>query len=278
MRILPENIKNIVNNNRQNLEQIRLRINKPLIIKQKYEIVTDYLVTKEDIRYIYEFACGHSSYAYEEELSNGYITLSGGHRIGFAGKMVTNNNIVTGMRDIGFINIRVAHEVTGCSDKIFEKLTDGRSLMNTLIISSPGTGKTTLLRDIIRNVSDRLKQNVGLVDERSEIAACYQGIPQNNVGIRTDIYDSSPKPEGMIRLVRTMAPDVIAVDEIGSKEDYKAVEYALSSGCKVIASVHGDECNDFFKCHFERMVLIEVDKKRKYSIFDGQGKCIYVTD
>jgi stage III sporulation protein AA len=120
--------------------------------------------------------------------------------------------------------------------------------LHTLIISPPCCGKTTLLRDIIRLISDggkdRAGLTVGVVDERSEIGACYMGVPQNDLGIRTDVLDCCPKAKGMLMLIRAMSPRVIAVDEVGSKEDIEAIEYVINCGCKLIATVHGNSLLD----------------------------------
>lgn len=126
------------------------------------------------------------------------------------------------IRHISGLNIRVAHEVKGCADILYSRCTRMGKLIPTLIISPPGCGKTTLLRDMIRKISDE-GQTVGVVDERSEIGACYQGVAQNDLGIQTDIMDACEKGQGMNMLIRSMAPDVIAVDEIGSKEDVEAL-------------------------------------------------------
>ena len=160
-----------------------------------------------------------------------------------AGQAIMENGKVKNLKHIASINVRMSHEVLGCADNVFPYITRMKGLYHTLIISPPRCGKTTLLRDIIRQVSDGnayLKgRSVGVVDERSEIGGCYMGMPQNHLGIRTDILDCCPKAEGMIMLIRSMGPEVIAVDEIGGEEDVRAIEYAMHCGCKMIATVHG---------------------------------------
>ena len=162
-----------------------------------------------------EYISSYSMYAYIEQLKQGFLTIRGGHRVGICGTVVMDHDKVKTIRHISGLNIRIAHEVKGCADTLYSLCTRMGKLIPTLIISPPGCGKTTLLRDMIRKISDE-GQTVGVVDERSEIGACYQGVAQNDLGIQTDIMDACEKGQGMNMLIRSMAPDVIAVDEIGS--------------------------------------------------------------
>lgn len=245
------------------LQEIRLRINCPLIINYRNReyfvsengtLVTDpslgLLITKNEIKETMEYISNYSLYAFEEEIRQGFITISGGHRIGISGKTIIQGNHIKGMKHISYINIRLAHQVKGCADKVMPYLINEktRGIYHTLIISPPKCGKTTLLRDIIRQISNGSYRfdgmNVGVVDERSEIGACYMGVPQNELGIRTDILDCCPKAKGMMMLIRSMSPQVIAVDEIGSKEDLEAINHVINCGCKLIATVHGSSLED----------------------------------
>jgi len=207
-------------------------------------------VQKEDVEETLQCAVRSSLYAYAEELRQGFITVPGGHRIGIAGRTVLEGQAVRTIQPVTFLNVRVSHERKGCSDRILPFLYNRgtKELFHTLILSPPRCGKTTLLRDIVRQVSDggsgRPGRNVGLVDERSEIGACFQGIPQNDVGIRTDVLDCCPKAAGMMMLIRSMAPEVVAVDEIGSREDLEAVRCAVNCGCRILATVHGASMED----------------------------------
>ena len=277
------------------LQEVRLRPFRPLIIKyngKEYfvsvrkkltEDINDaYIVTGNDIRNTFLALSEFSTYAFEEEMRQGYITIAGGHRVGIAGKAVIENAKIKNMKYISFINIRVAGERHGCADRVLPYLFDGNNMFHTLIISPPGAGKTTLLRDIVRQVSNGCAlvcgKNVGVVDERSEIAACYHGIPQNDVGIRTDVIDGCPKAEGMMMLVRSMSPDVIAVDEIGTAQDMEAVSYAMTCGCSVIATLHGNEIknirnNKNIISVFGRYVILKFNEygKRQILIYDQRG-------
>ena len=235
-------------------------------------------------------------YAFEEEIRQGFITISGGHRIGITGKTIINEDSIKGMKHISYINVRLAHQVKGCADIVLPYLVNGKTqgIYHTLIISPPKCGKTTLLRDIIRQISNGSSylqgMNVGVVDERSEIGACYMGVPQNELGIRTDILDCCPKAKGMMMLIRSMSPQVIAVDEIGSKEDLEAISHVISCGCKLIATVHGSSIEDIKSkpvlgelLHnkvFERYVILSNIKKIGHleEIYDTSGSRIYYTD
>lgn len=164
--------------------------------------------------------------------------------MGVAGKAILEQEKVKSLQHISSVNIRMSHEIPGCADRLLPMITKNREVCHTLVISPPCGGKTTLIRDLIRQISDGNAHvkgcTVGVVDERSEIGGCYLGVAQNHLGSRTDILDCCPKAEGMIMLIRSMSPRVLAVDEIGAQEEIRAVEYAMQCGCKLIASVHGN--------------------------------------
>ena len=158
------------------------------------------------------------------------------------------NGRVKNLKQISSLNVRVSHEIVGCADKLFPYITRNKQMYHTLLISPPRCGKTTILRDLIRQISDGNEWvkgcTVGVVDERSELAGCYQGIPQNHMGMRTDVLDGCPKADGMLMLIRSMSPQVVAVDEIGAPEDIQAIKYAMHCGCKMIATVHGESIEE----------------------------------
>ena len=243
------------------IQEIKLRIGKPLIIiyRGKERMWKDVIVTKEEIKETLEYISNYSLYAYEHELKQGFITLEGGHRVGMAGQVIMEEGKIKNLKYISSINLRISHEVKNCADKIFPYITYNKQMYHTLLISPPRCGKTTLLRDIIRQVSDGNMWvkgcTVGVVDERSELGGCYLGNPQNEMGVRTDILDRCPKAEGMIMLIRSMAPQVIAVDEIGAQEDVHAIEYAMHCGCKMLATAHGYSMEEIQrKPIFEKLV------------------------
>jgi stage III sporulation protein AA len=227
------------------LSEVRLRVDKPLILRVGgADRLLDFEPAAEDLRETMERISQYSFYAFEAELQAGYITLPGGHRVGVSGQVVMENGAVRAWRHISGINIRVARSVFGCADGVMPSLFEGGEFLHTMIISPPGYGKTTLLRDIVRQVSDKKKLTVGLADERSEIAGCFRGVAQNDVGIRTDVIDGCPKALAMVMLLRAMSPKVIAVDELGGEADARAVDTVLNAGVKLLCTAHGRDVED----------------------------------
>ncbi|MBQ4283062.1 MAG: stage III sporulation protein AA, partial [Lachnospira sp.] len=203
------NIKNMCKT--RQLSEIRLRVNCPLILMfvKKEEVCNQIIITVKDIHQCLQFISDYSLYAHEDDVGKGFITLRGGHRAGLVGQAIIREGRVVNQNNIGFINIRVAYEVKGCADRVISFIEGDEGVEHTLIISPPACGKTTLLRDVIRQLSDGVYKGcykVGVVDERSEIAACFNAAPQNDIGIRTDVINQVDKSTGMIMLLRSMAP------------------------------------------------------------------------
>lgn len=236
--------------------EIRIRTGLPLCViggvrKEKYFLSSNgrivsapsaYLPPKEEVNRIFASICRSSVYAYKEDIKNGFITLRGGHRVGIAGKMLPDGSVY----DVSSLNIRLARQVKGCASGLIEHvIKNPNEIYNTLIISPPACGKTTIIRDIARILGSGSKSplfrgaNVGIIDERSEIAACYNGKPANDVGMLTDVYDACPKEKGILMMIRSMAPEIIITDEIGGPGDAAAVESAMNAGVKIIATAHG---------------------------------------
>ncbi|MBS3948634.1 MAG: stage III sporulation protein AA [Dethiobacter sp.] len=263
------------------VEEIRLRADKPLVVHsgQAWHIFDGqrnaaHIVSREEINGVLMLATEHSLYARDEELRRGYLSLPGGHRAGFAGRTVLAGGAVKLLRDICAVNIRIAREVKGAARGLLANLynTAEKRVRHTLIISAPQAGKTTLLRDLARMFADgdqnsgRPAFKVGIVDERSEIAGCFAGKPQLDVGLHSDVLDGCPKSEGMMMLVRSMSPQLVVTDELGRPEDVRAVEEVMNSGAVLLASAHSGTVSDLFRrpslaCLlerrlFERIVLL----------------------
>lgn len=241
--------------------EIRIRAGMPLCIaggmyKEKIFVSSKghlvkpseaYYPPKEEINGIFSGICRSSLYAYKEDIKNGFITLKGGHRVGIAGKMLPDGSIY----EVSSLNIRIARQIKGCAQNMIRNIIKNENeIYSTLIISPPACGKTTVIRDIARILSSGSKNpyfagaNVGIIDERSEIAACYNGVPENDIGPLSDVYDACPKEKGILMMIRSMAPDVIITDEIGGPGDAAAVESAMNAGVKIIATAHGNSLRD----------------------------------
>ena len=273
----------------QQLEEIRIRTNTDTLLisgGREYNLRDGDEITAEVLEEILNRLLDYSYYAYEEELSRGYITIEGGHRVGICGRVTLENGQVHLIKDVSSLNIRRSREITGVSEKILgavlspakapaesvpnagisagcgdekspvtsdlsgvcSSATDyGRMVVrNTLIISPPKCGKTTMLRDLARNLSNA-GFRIGICDERSEIAGCYDGKTSYDLGPRTDVLDGCPKADGILMLIRAMSPDVVMTDEIGKPEDAAAIRSALSAGVKIITTIHGSSFEDAAK-------------------------------
>ncbi|MBU5466369.1 stage III sporulation protein AA [Virgibacillus sp. MSJ-26] len=234
------------------LQEIRFRFNQPieLIFDHQVEWVNNIKPNQKDKMHIINQLSDFSLYRMEDELREGYITIEGGHRVGLAGKVNTVDGAVKAIQYITFLNIRIAKEKLGVAKPLMSYLYSNQYL-NTLFIGAPQTGKTTLIRDLIRIISSGWKnipaKKVGVIDERSEIGASLNGIPQHNLGRRTDVLDACPKAEGMMMMIRSMSPDVIVVDEIGSQKDVQALLEAINAGVTIICTIHGQSLEDIKK-------------------------------
>lgn len=304
LKIFSSGVRKVLENldaDPQELQEIRLRVQRPLIVMLnggEYFLAADgrrtrdpekaYIVSRRELLETVEYIANYSLYAFEDEIRQGFLTIQGGHRIGIAGKVVMEGEHVRSVKHISFLNIRISHQKKGCADRVLPYLIREGTVSHSLIISPPGCGKTTLLRDLIRQISNGTRdcpgRTVGVVDERSELGGAYLGVPQNDLGLRTDILDCCPKAEGMMMLVRAMSPDVIAVDEIGDYRDIRAIESVIHCGCKLLATVHGTSVEDVKRKPllqklvqeriFERYVILQNLGEVK-EIFDERGTTLY---
>ena len=257
LKCLPTQLaKLILEHNIQKLEEIRIRANKPVILKlRQVEIVLNYTITTNEIIGILQNICNNSIYTYQNQICNGFITLPGGNRVGIAGNVVIKDGQVSNISYIYSLNFRISHQINGASDNILKYVldTENNTIYNTLIVSPPGAGKTTIIRDLAKRISNGINEinfrglDVSIIDERGEIAAMTKGIIFNDVGIRTDVLDNVPKSIGIRMAVRSMAPKVIIADEIGNKDDVNIINYAICSGVKCIFTAHGSDMDDLLK-------------------------------
>ena len=292
LQYFPNNIKEKIFENISRpiiefVEEIRIRLKRPIALKIGQEVMlVEHIINKQEIDEIFERICENSIYSYKKEICEGFITIKGGHRVGITGTAVIEEKIKN-INYISSLNFRIAREKKDISKEIIKSIINSKenSIYNTLIISPPGCGKTTMLRDIIRNISNGIKELnltpkvVGLVDERGEIAATYKGEPQNDVGVMTDVMSNFPKTIGMKMLIRSMSPQVIACDEIGGKEDVEAIKIATCSGVKGIFTAHGKNLEEIIKNPEINMLLKEniIEKVIQLS-YQQKGKAEKIHD
>lgn len=287
-------INNVINGEADKVQEIRVRVNGPIIIKinEKEDYIVNHFTNRDEILQIMQSICDNSIYSYQNEIINGYITINGGHRVGITGDVVLEDNKVINIKYISSLNFRIARQVLDCSNNILKYVIDleNNTIFHTLIVSPPGAGKTTLLKDLVRKVSDGIPEigfkgiDVSLIDERGEISAMYKGMPQNNIGIRTDVLENITKPLGIKMAIRSMAPKVIVADEIGSSADIDAINYAVCSGVKGIFTAHSfdfesmklnKELNDLINMKLiEKIIFLDSKVKGKIkSVYELSSNC-----
>lgn len=271
-------------------QEIRLRVNRPLAIV--CTDITYYLtiqgglvstplldatlcVKRSDIVDTFNNICNYSVYNHQNEIINGFVTMNGGHRAGLSGTAVQGDGKIKNIRDISSINIRIAREYIGCAKNLAQKIGDIRN-GGVLLCGAPCSGKTTVLRDYARMLSYENSMNVALIDERGELASTSSGVFQNDIGF-CDVYDGYKKSDAMLHAIRSMAPDIIVCDEIGSEDDVRSIEQAVNCGVIIIASVHASSVNELRRKH-NIMKLFELSAFSKAVFLSGKNTPGEITD
>lgn len=263
--------------------EIRLRAKRPVVVvkfgksfmlSEKGTLITKaenaVICSKEDLEDSFKRLCGFSVHSHQSNIADGFITLSGGHRVGIAGTAVCKNDkCLDGLRDISSLNIRIAREAFGCSNTIFKRVFSC-AVKGLLIAGPPASGKTTILRDIVKKIADfenGESKKVCVIDERGELAAMKDGAAQNNVGINSDVLTGYPKAVAVQTALKTMSPEIIVCDEISSDDEIEAITQGANSGVVFIATVHAANFDDLIKRRqieklldigcFENVVLLD---------------------
>lgn len=285
------------------LEEIRVRVGQPLMFvyggERRYlhrsgkALSADWreglFVNGEQVQEMMMYLCDYSRYAYARQLKDGFLTLPGGIRVGVAGEWMGEEKSQWGVENPMFLNIRIPGEQKGCAAWALPYVVRREQVMHTLILAPPGVGKTTFLRDLLREISmQEWCRSVAVVDERYEIAACQKGVPTNDMGIHCDVYSGVEKGRGCMQAIRTMAPQVIGVDEIGGDREGEVLAYAMQCGVSIVATMHGETFGEYLEImrqkktygqmQFQRIIRVEKmgDGKRKYSIYDEEGNILCV--
>lgn len=257
------------------VQEVRIRVDKPLMLTLPNDNLfvdengkgcsvastNSLIANKENMDEMFRNLCNYSVHSHQREIKNGFITIKGGHRAGICGTAVTDNNEITNLRDISSINLRIAREIKGVSKDLVNFLLADEYINGMLVFGSPGCGKTTVLRDLARLLADGSSNNkfyrVCIVDERGELAATFEGVPQNDLGISCDILDGYPKSEGITQSIRSLSPDFIICDEIGSLEDVKALENSINAGVTIIASVHAKDIQELISRPLIKKLILD---------------------
>lgn len=262
---------------KEQAEELRLRAGHPMTVllpQGERGLGEDSVVTQGDLELLCDTVTGYSRYTAAETMARGYITAKGGFRIGLCGTAVLQEGRNTNLRSLSSACIRIAREIPGLAKDLAQELFRDGLFRSTLIIAPPGLGKTTLLRDLVRCLSDGTEtlpaHRVSLVDERGEVAVMVQGMAQMEIGCHTDVMDGCPKAMAIPMLLRSANPQIIAVDEITQPEDIRAMEEAAHCGVRFVATLHADSVADLQK----RPLL----RKLQHAQIFAQAICIRMAD
>lgn len=269
---LQQLLSGLENNIKSQTYEIRLRSNRPIMLFGSYgsgflktdqSFCTKYdkdckICTPEELRESFNRICGYSIHTHQNSINEGFVTMRGGHRAGVVGTAVCDSGgKIVSTKDISSINIRIAREIKGCAEKIAE-LFDRSSTGSLIIAGPPSSGKTTVLRDLIRILASTDRSycyKISVIDEREELAAMDGSIMGNDLGISSDILNSYPKSEAVLLAVRTMSPEIIALDEVGNTDEIKAIEQAVNTGVRFILTVHASSFDEIVtRPQIERLI------------------------
>lgn len=282
-RLLPSRFRGIAESAdsvlKASAEEFRLRAGRPFSIahpKGEFTPEPNNHVTPEDLSEFLRIVTKGSVHTAADSIKWGFVTAEGGHRVGLCGSAIVKNGEVAGLKNMSSASLRIAKEIKGIGNAIYRNILSEEKIPNLLIVSPPGGGKTTLLRDIIRLISDG-GLRVAVADERNELAALFEGEPGFDIGMRTDVIEGCSKPSAVLMLLRAMTPQVIAMDEITTPEDMDAMERAANCGVSLLATAHAYGMEDlkqrvYYKAAerlFDKAVMIgQKDGKRFYSVVD----------
>lgn len=262
------------------LREIRIRADRPTVLVTADRVTPlSWTPGRMQVEALAEALAEHGLYARTEETRQGYVTLRGGHRMGLCGR-VHQRSGKTQLKDIGSLCIRIAGQWPGCADTLAARVMQGNQPLSTLIIGLPGSGKTTLLRDLARQLSSGKKAlQVSVIDERGELAACVNGVPQLDVGLSADVLDGCPKAQAVPWLIRSMAPQVIVTDELSDGEDAACILDAMACGAAVMASVHGANLHEVSN----RPAMAQLMARRAFQLYavlspEGGGRIAALHD
>lgn len=283
-QVLPEDIRRAVcalpPHQLERLEEVHLRAGRApaIVLPEGGQRLPLPSVTPEVLQDIVDAASRWSLHAVLPQVRCGYLTLEGGHRLGLCGRAVMEGEHVHTLGEFSSLNLRVARQVRGAADAVVPRLWEGEGLQSTLILAPPGTGKTTLLRDLIRCLSDGegcRPLRVGVADERGELCACRRGLPQLELGERTDVVEGCPKAQGLLLLLRGMNPQVLAADEITAPEDLAAVQQAAGCGVALLATAHAHSPEDLRRRTLYRELMEQKIFRRLVTIRREGGRRVY---